>query len=196
LPGGALTDSPAWGAVVLDGLLLRDVRLAGARCSELLGPGDAFDPHESGHGESLLPVGAEWTVLEPSHVALLDRGFAVTAARWPEVTAEVQSRAAARTFRLAVQMAICQLPRVDLRVLLMLWHLAERWGRVVPGGILLPLRLPHRLLGQLVGARRPTVTLAMSRLDASGRVARHDAGWRLHAPRPGELRDLEAVGLA
>jgi Crp-like helix-turn-helix domain len=44
------------------------------------------------------------------------------------------------------------------------WHLAERWGRVSGNGVLVPLALTHRILGQLVGARRPTVSTALREL--------------------------------
>src|SRR5436853_176761 len=122
--------------------------------------------------ESVVPVSTEWSVLEPTRLALLDRAFALSAARWPEVVGELHGRTAARAFRLSVQMAICQLPRVELRLMLALWHLAERFGRVGPDGVTLPLPLSHRVLGQVVGARRPTVTLALTRLHQAGLVAR------------------------
>ena len=49
------------------------------------------------------------------------------------------------------------------------------------------LELPHRLLGQLVGARRPTVTLSLARLDDAGLVRRqHDGSWVLHGHQPSE----------
>jgi DNA-binding transcriptional ArsR family regulator len=52
----------------------------------------------------------------------------------------------------------------------------------------MPLSLSHRLLGQLVGARRPTVTLALARLDDAGLVHREDDGtWVLHGHQPSEL---------
>lgn len=54
----------------------------------------------------------------------------------------------------------------------MLWHLADRWGRVTPDGVIVPLKLTHEALGRLVGAQRPTVTLALGELVASGRVTR------------------------
>ena len=58
--------------------------------------------------------------------------------------------------------AISQLVRVDRRLLALFWHLAERWGRVTGDGVLVPLTLSHRMLSQLVGARRPTVSTALS----------------------------------
>jgi hypothetical protein len=54
--------------------------------------------------------------------------------------------------------------RVDQRVLLAFWYFAERWGRVRPDGILVRLPVTHEQLGALVGARRPSVTTALSAL--------------------------------
>jgi hypothetical protein len=98
---------------------------------------------------------------------------------------------------------ICQLPRVDDRLLAMMWLLAESWGRVTASGTLLPLQLTHSALGGLVGARRPTVTLALRGLTESGAVLRQPDGWLLlkspdvqEAASPevmGEVRPLERV---
>ena len=71
-------------------------------------------------------------------------------------------------------------PRADARIALLLWHLAERWGRVEPDGILVPLPLTHRLIGRLVGAERPSVSHALARLSDAGLVTREDRGLVLH----------------
>jgi len=59
------------------------------------------------------------------------------------------------------------------------WHLAERWGRVGPGGVLVPLRLTHRTLADLVGARRPSVTAALGDLSRRDLITRAGDGWVL-----------------
>ena len=84
--------------------------------------------------------------------------------------------------------AIAQLGRVDLRVLALLWHLADRWGTVTPDGVVLPLRLTHALLGRLVGAQRPTVTLALAQLGGAGDVSRREDG--AFVLRPGSVEQL------
>ena len=61
-------------------------------------------------------------------------------------------------------------------MLALLWHLAERFGRVAPDGVVLGLRLTHRMIGELVGAQRPTVSLALTSLLEDGLVARRDDG--------------------
>ena len=62
----------------------------------------------------------------------------------------------------------------------MLRHIAERTGRVTAEGTIIPVRLTHEALGKLVGARRPTVSLAMKELAADGRLRRQpDGTWLL-----------------
>jgi hypothetical protein len=51
---------------------------------------------------------------------------------------------------------------------------------VEPGGIRIGLPLTHRLLGQLVGAERPSVSHALGRLADSGLVTGGGADWHLH----------------
>jgi CRP/FNR family cyclic AMP-dependent transcriptional regulator len=191
-PRESLGAGDVWGALVLDGTLLRDVVLTGVACSELIGPGDVFSPLDLDVEERMVPSDVAWSVLEGTRLLLLDGELAAAAAGWPEILVELLHRKAARSFRLGVQMAICQLPRVETRLLLILWHLAERWGHVGLDDVALPLQLSHRLLGQMVGARRPTVTLALARLDEAGLVHRHDDGvWVLHGHRPGRLGALQ-----
>ena len=49
-------------------------------------------------------------------------------------------------------------------------------------GVILPLQLSHQMLGQLVGAQRPTVTLALGKLGERGHlVRRSDGHWFLSA---------------
>src|SRR5919197_1066233 len=70
-------------------------------------------------------------------------------------------------------------------LLALMWCLAERWGRVVPGGVVVSLRLPHRTLAGMVGARRPSVTTALGQLMARGDIERRpDGGWLLHGDPP------------
>jgi hypothetical protein len=109
------------------------------------------------------------------------------------VTSGLLARAERRADRVAVTQAISHLTRVDTRVLTMLWLLADRWGRVTSGAIVLPLRLTHRTIARLIGARRPSVTTALSELGRRGLISRREDGsWALHGPPPEEL---ERVGL-
>ena len=104
---------------------------------------------------------------------------------WPQIPRALLRRAGRRTRALNVQRAICAQPRLDVRLSLLLWHLAARWGKVEPGGIRVPVPLTHQLLGRLVGAERPSVSHALSRLAHAGLVTGHGDQWHLH----GTLRD-------
>ena len=168
------------GLLVLDGVLAREVLVSDTISTELLGPGDVLRPWHLHESASLLQYSVRWNVLSRSRIGLLDRRFAAQLASFPEVNAALIDRLNERALRLAVTQAISQLNRVDRRLLALFWHLAERWGRMTPDGVALPMTLSHRMLGQLVGARRPTVSTALSELGKADEVHRRDDGtWLL-----------------
>ena len=184
----------ALGLLVIDGILSRDLQLGGASFTELIGEGEILRPWD-GVGQLLVArPEVAWTVLDTTRIAILDRRFVARTARWPELTTALFVRAMNRSRSLAVQLAIRSLQRVETRLLLQLWHLAERWGKVAPEGIVLPLQLTHRLLACLVGARRPTVTTALKELGQQGHVSRRDDGtWVLRGEAPPELGEIYAM---
>jgi CRP/FNR family cyclic AMP-dependent transcriptional regulator len=177
-----------FGAVVLDGLLVREVTVSGSVGAELLSAGDTLLPAEI---EDAVFIAADvcWTALEPTVLGLLDVRFAAAVRHWPQLGVALLERAERRAARLAITQAIGQLTRVDDRLLALLWHLAERWGRVTPRGVAVPLRLTHRVLARLIGARRPSVTSALTGLQRRGRLERRaDGAWVLHGEPPDPVR--------
>jgi CRP/FNR family transcriptional regulator, cyclic AMP receptor protein len=181
------------GLLIVDGFLTRTIQLGSRRCAELLGPGDVLRPWVRLGDYSSVPVEDGWQVLEATRLAVLDRRFAVAMAGWPEVTAAILDRMMARSGWLAFHLAVAHLRRVETRVHVALWHFADRWGRVRPGGIELRLNLTHALLADIVAAERPSVTLALSTLRERGLVERGPGHvWLLHGPPPGELDDVRA----
>src|SRR5215207_2807698 len=195
IPRGRWVPDPATpnpiGLLVLDGLLLREATVGDHPAAELIGPGDVIRAWDDEEQEELLPRTIGWTALAPTRVAVIDRALAVRAAQWPEVFAALLDRAARRAERLVVLQAIAHLTRVDDRLLALLWCLAERWGRVVPDGVLVSLRLSHRTLAAMVGARRPSVTTGLGQLIARGEIERRPEGeWLLlgNAPVAGDAR--------
>jgi CRP/FNR family transcriptional regulator, cyclic AMP receptor protein len=113
---------------------------------------------------------------------------------WPQLGVELFARGTRRAHALAVALAIVHHQRVDDRLLLTLWHLAERWGRVRSEGILVPLPLSHQRLADLVGAHRPSVTTAMGELTRSGAISRLENGnWILRGSPPPQLRHHRLV---
>ncbi|HEY4279647.1 MAG TPA: Crp/Fnr family transcriptional regulator [Conexibacter sp.] len=187
LPRGRLTPAllsnsrgAVHGMLLLDGLVSRNVHLSGATTIQLLGAGDLLEPAALPLDTTLVPVDVTWAVLEPATAALLDDDFILTVRRWPELIVALFERVGAQTARSGTHCAISQLPRVEDRVEALLWLLAERWGRVGPYGIVLPLKLTHATLGLMLGAKRPTVSLAVKRLEESGRLVRRgDGAWLL-----------------
>jgi CRP-like cAMP-binding protein len=172
---------PTASMLVLEGLLLSEIVLAGCPSAELIGPGDVLPPPaRSRNADTLLPVDVTLTVLEPARVALLDERFQLACAHWPPVALALFERMEQRGWRLAKQAAICHLPAVHSRLLALFWHLADRWGKVTPDHLLLPLRILHRTLGEMVGAERSTVSLALRQLSDAGLVTRRpDGAWLL-----------------
>lgn len=176
------------GFLIVDGLITRQVEVLGRRCVELLGPGDVIRPWSWDEGGSHVKAEVGWVVLEPSRMAVLDHRLIVRINPWPELGLELFSRGTRRAHSLAVSLAIAHHQRVDDRLLLTLWHLAERWGRVGPDGIAVPLPLSHQRLADLIGAHRPAVTSAMGELTRSGALSRRaDRTWVLHGSPPREL---------
>ena len=182
-------DSHHRGFMLFDGLLSRDVEVMGRRCVELLGHGDVMRPWSWDSEGSHVQAEVGWTVLEPTRLAVLDHGLVVRIVPWPQIGVELFNRGTRRAHHLAVALAISHHQRVDDRLLLTLWHLAERWGRVHTDGIVVPLPLGHQRLADLVGAHRPSVTTALGELVRAGALSRRDNGdWVLHGAPPEQLR--------
>lgn len=183
----------AFGGLVLEGIVLRQLVVGDQLGMRLIGPGDLV---LSGGGPPPMLVGESYFRAIPgTRVAVLGGEFMLAARRWPSLFTGVQLRWGQQADRLTTQLVICQLPRVDQRVLALMWLLAESWGRVTPTGTTLPLSLTHDALGALVGARRPTVTLALRELTERGAIIRQDQGWLLlealphSSGRPERVRD-------
>lgn len=184
------------GLMVIDGLLIRRVGVEERYGAELLGEGDLLRPWQGEEEPETLSVTTGWRVLQPTRMAMLDEQFARRIAPYPRIGARLVGRALARARNLAINMAIVHQARVDVRLLMLLWHLASRWGRVNSSGVVLPLRLTHTVLADLVAARRPTVSSAMSDLTRRGLVESADGGWLLKGEPPGELLAIAPPRLA
>jgi hypothetical protein len=192
-------DSPenhrdGFGLLVLDGMIARRVTLGRFDCTELLGQGDLLRPWSfAGASLASVPSKVTWNVVEPVRLAALDRRFALTVAPWPEIAATLMDRIVQRTRWLAFQLAVSHVVRVDTRLLLMMWHFADRWGRMTKDGARVSLPVTHSVLASVVGARRPSVTTALGRLQARGLIARlPDGAWLLHGSPPDDYARLEA----
>ena len=172
---GLLEESGAFGAIVLEGMLIEALQISEDPTLRLIGPGSFVPPANA--SRSMPVVGARLSVPVPTRLVLLGEELLIAARRWPRIVSSLHARMLEHSERLATQLAICQLPRVEDRLMALMWLLAESWGRVTPAGIRLPLSLSHEVLGGLIGARRPTVTLALSKLAEHGSLIRQEDDW-------------------
>jgi CRP/FNR family transcriptional regulator, cyclic AMP receptor protein len=179
------------GLLVLEGLLVREVRVKRKISVELLGPGDLLRPWTY-HPEHLsaVPVLASWEVLTGARLAVLDRQFSVRLAFWPEVTAVLLDRAVLRSRSLAIQSAVRHGGQIEDRLLLTLWHLAHRWGELEEDGVALRLeQLTPAVLARMAATTPGSAAGALDRLEEQGVTKPlHGGGWRL------SKRQQEATG--
>jgi CRP/FNR family cyclic AMP-dependent transcriptional regulator len=186
-------DGDALGALVVRGLGTRQITIAGRRSAELLGPGDVFRPWAS--ADPVIPAESRWASGSRVVVAVLDERFVAAARRWPQLFAVVHERLAEQLERSTMRAAIMSLPRVEQRILGIFWQLAERWGTVRSEGVVVELAITHELIGQLIGAQRPTVSLALQALAGEGLLQRtsHDS-WLLRHDSRDALPEVRTIG--
>lgn len=177
------------GLLILDGLVAVDTSITDRTTTELLGSGDLLQPL-SRHVDDMIEMIASWHALCPCRFALLDSDFADRVLPWPQIGHALLRRTERRAEDLSALRAIAGQPRLEVRLVLFLWHLAARWGRVEPGGIHLTLPLTHRLLGQLVSAERPSISHALTRLASSGLVTGAAGDWHLQGTLDDHLESL------
>lgn len=174
----------AFGVLVLEGLLVEETQVAGRSSQQLLGAGDValLTPPDA---LASLDVTSQLVAGTACEVALLDDRLQGPFALWPGLALGLLDRVARRLARSSAQAAIAQLPRVEDRLEATFWDLADRWGRVTPSGIHIPLQLTHQTLALIVGGRRPTISLALTTLAERGIVTRRrDGSWLLVAEAP------------
>jgi CRP/FNR family transcriptional regulator, cyclic AMP receptor protein len=176
------------GMLIVDGLLARRVSLGARTAIELLGPGDVLRPWVR---SDFTLADVNWTVIDGLRMASLDAAFARRIAPWPQIAGNLSDRILLRARVLAFHLAVCHVVTVEERLLLILWHFAERWGRMTRDGAIVRLGLTHELLAGVVGARRPPVTTALSALAQKGLVHRQDDGtWLLPGAPPESFAEL------
>jgi CRP/FNR family transcriptional regulator, cyclic AMP receptor protein len=162
----------ALGVFVVEGVLCRCVTIGHEGSDEVLGKGDVFYPWAPVVESDVLHARVAWEVLTPARLAILDRDLMRLLAPFPEVIGEIVYRYGNRSRMQAALTATAHVKRVDIRLLALFWHLAERFGRVTPEGVVIPIRLTHARLARIVGAQRPSVTTTLSRMVRDGRLLR------------------------
>jgi hypothetical protein len=173
-----------YGLLVLEGVLVRRVGYAGRYGAELLAEGDLLRPWDF-DGDDTIGFETVWRVLQPTRLAVLDLMWTERMGRYTRVGPALAGRALFRSRRLTAMMAIAQQPRLDDRLWMLFWELADRHGRVRPDGVYVDLPLTHEVLSHLVAARRPSVSGALTKLAAQGRLRRYSSsGWILTGDPP------------
>ena len=172
-------DRPQLGVLVTKGILCREVAIGESICAELVGPGDLLRPWQATRAGSLMSCDVHWQVLEEAQLAMLGPRFVTVAAGWPALTSALVARAIDRSHALALSATISHTTGLETRLLMLFWHLADRWGRVGRDGVVVRIPLTHALIGRLISARRPSVSTALKQLERDGRLERIPGGWRL-----------------
>jgi CRP-like cAMP-binding protein len=190
-PHVLLSEDDAYCGVVIAGMVNRRINVHGQVALRVLGPGAIISAPDSSSSD--LITSSEWVAMGRVRLAAVGAHFTRAASRWPELQRNLIGRFADQNEQLATQLALCQLPRVEDRLLGMLWLLAESWGKVTSAGTVLPIHFTHESLGTMVGARRPTVTLALGELANRGAVIQRESGWLLIEPPPRRQRERKAV---
>lgn len=165
------------GFLVLAGAVSVDLAIAGQVCTRLITPRELI--LLDGGAEASIPVRVGWTVLDPARLAILDGRLAVVAGRWPGLMTAILERAAQQVRHALLQQAISQLPRVEDRLLALLWSVADRQGVVRVDGVWVHLPVTHAILAQMIGARRPTVSIGLRVLSDQGLIRPGQDGWLL-----------------
>jgi CRP/FNR family transcriptional regulator, cyclic AMP receptor protein len=183
-PGHEPREAGHLGFLLAEGVMVREVAIGRARGAELLTPGDLLRPSQE---DSASFVTARWRVLRPIRLAELSGEVARALGRYPTIVDALLGRVMLRARSQAARAAIESVRSLDEKLLTLLWQLAERHGARTAEGVSVPLSLTHQILADLVGARRPSVTVALRRLAEDRQLTRDERGWLLAGELPPEL---------
>ena len=175
-------DDPAvaratFGLLILEGVLARRAEVGRRSSLELLGSGDVLCP-DFADGDPYANVSqrGSWRVFAPARMAVLDDDLVAGLAGLRRVLAELNRRALSRSRALALRLALVAEPCLETRLELLLWHLADRWGRREAAASVLSLPLNRDLVAELANAHPSAVGRALERLAERGRFARRPDG--------------------
>ncbi len=193
---GDYGDRASWmGLLVTDGFLSRRTTCGEETVGEIVGPGDLLRPWDH---DAEYPVvdGISTTrqVLAAMTIAIIDEDLATRIAAWPQLTVAILARIGRRDRWLALRLLVSQLPGLELRVLYLLWHIAERWGEAGEGVLRIPAPLTHEHIGELIGAQRPSVSNAVSALREKGVKRVPGLGWEIPLDAPATIEVMLAAG--
>jgi CRP/FNR family transcriptional regulator, cyclic AMP receptor protein len=179
-----LTATPtAFDFIVADGVVLKQTRYAGRNSLELLGPGDVLAPPLTPSRQLESRAISSYQAHGEASLAVIEDRFRTAARRWPQLSDVLHDRLARQTHRASMHLAMLHIARAKDRVLALFSDLADRFGHVTSYGIVIGVELTHKLIGQLIGSRRSTVSLALEELSMTGALTRtRNDRWMLNAP--------------
>jgi CRP/FNR family transcriptional regulator, cyclic AMP receptor protein len=174
------------GLLVLDGLLICSVSLGGHRGVSLYGTCDFVRPWSRETVMHSIPSEMSWKAMTPAWLAVLDSEFEQIASRCPGVLSRLVDRLE-QPGSLAMSRALSQIPHLEKRLQILMWQLADRWGRVEPEGVAIHMDLNQSVLADLVGACRQSVNRTLAALTRRGLLARRGRIWILTGSPPQDL---------
>ena len=170
------------GYLILSGAFTREIQVSGRPSLELLGPGDLIRPWVVPRALDVMHVSDEWSLISTGHIAIIGEEVHRQAQDFPSILTVLMDRVVARARWLGFHVALCQIPRIDHRLLLTFRYVAERWGTECPRGVRIPIRLSHRNIAAMIGARRPKVSAALTTLAEQGLIEQDkDGTWTFFA---------------
>lgn len=175
--------------LLMSGALARESLLGDSPALQLLTPGDVVPLVQPSDDLQQYVCSA----VSRARIAMFDERVIGAMQRWPWLAARITDRSACWADRALASQAISQLRRTDHRIVAVLWQLADSCGRVTLDGVLVGVELSHSALGALVGAARPTVSLALAGLAEEGLVRAVPGGWLLRFESRELVAGLDAV---
>ncbi|MGH2859843.1 MAG: helix-turn-helix domain-containing protein [Solirubrobacteraceae bacterium] len=179
------------GFLVLDGAVTASASIVGRACDRLVFAGGLV--LVDGAPEMSIPVQWSWSAVTRTRVAILDDRLVVIGARWPRLLGAILNRAGQQSRQALLYQAISQLPRVEDRLLALMWVIADRCGVVRSDGIHVPLPVTHQALARMIGAQRPTVTLGLGRLAEEGLLRPETGGWVIDPDSAAQFRSPDGA---
>lgn len=178
-PASPALRQASFGALIGSGLIARRVEAVRGQATMLYSRGDLIRPR---HDPVASLATSSWTVVESVEVLLLDARAAIAVAAHPSLVLALVELAQATAERAGVQLALSNLPRLKQKLHGMLWLLAQTWGGRDGSGWLVPFGLTQELIAALVGAHRPSVSVAMRELREEGAIVGGRTRWRVLRP--------------
>ncbi len=183
---------PRAGVIILDGLLAHRVTLAGQVGTDLLGRNHVVHPWRSEPKVAALVDDFEWRALAPTTLGVLDREYLAVVARVPSLAPMVAALSVDHSSMVACQMATLAQPHMEDRLLMLFWHMAERWGSRTPAGVTLELPgLTQSVLAEAIAASRQSVSRAVSLLRTLDLIRGRDGRWLLLEDAPAARASLK-----